>query len=62
MRTQQNIMRSEPQFGKKLEADHYHQFREGHFLNKSWRMSQKNQSVESNIKKFFFLRNFEIQF
>lgn len=53
MRTQQNIMRSEPQFGKKLEADHYHQFREGHFLNKSWCMSQQNQSVESNIKKFF---------
>ena len=56
-------MRSEPQFGKKLEADHYHWFREGHFLNKSWCMLQQNQSVESNFKTFFFfLRNFEIQF
>lgn len=27
MRTLQNTMRSEPQFGKKLEADHYHWFR-----------------------------------
>ena len=62
MRTLQNTMCSEPQFRKKLEADHYHWFREGHFLNKSWCMLQQNQSVESNFKKFFFLRNFEIQF